>query len=182
LKAPLLGEFSGPPDRRHRLGAMQSIDMRMRRFPPEEEVDYAVVGVGAGGGVLLQRLARAGFHVVGFDAGPFWDTERDWVSDEQGARNLYWNDKRITGGEHPLALGANNSGKGVGGSTVHWASFTPRFHPSDFRTYTEDGVGADWPIAYWDLKPGTSGGRSGVLPVGRSARLPVWTAPNGRRG
>ena len=99
-------------------------------------MDYAIVGVGAGGGVLLQRLARAGFRVVGFDAGPFWDTERDWVSDEKGSHNLYWNDKRITGGEDPLALGANNSGKGVGGGTVHWASFTPRFHPSDFRVYS----------------------------------------------
>ncbi len=125
----------------------------MRRFADSEEVDYAIVGVGAGGGVLLQRLARAGFRVVGFDAGPFWDTERDWVSDEAGSHKLYWNDKRITGGEDPLALGANNSGKGVGGGTVHWAAFTPRFHPSDFQTYTLDGVGADWPLSYSDLKP-----------------------------
>ena len=41
----------------------------------------------------------------------------------------------------------------MGGSTVHWASFVPRFHPSDFRVYSQDGVGADWPISYWDLKP-----------------------------
>ncbi len=132
---------------------MQTIETPMRRFNPDEEVDYAIVGVGAGGGVLLQRLARAGFHVVGFDAGPFWDTERDWVSDEKGSHQLYWNDERITTGKHPLALGENNSGKGVGGGTVHWASFTPRFHPSDFRVYSQDGVGADWPISYWDLKP-----------------------------
>ncbi len=135
------------------LGAMQRIETPMRRFADGEEVDYAIVGVGAGGGVLLQRLARAGFRVIGFDAGPFWDTERDWVSDETGSHKLYWNDKRVTGGEDPLALGANNSGKGVGGGTVHWASFTPRFHPSDFQTHTLDGVGADWPLTYWDLKP-----------------------------
>ncbi len=36
---------------------------------------------------------------------------------------------------------------------MHWAGFTPRFHPSDFRVYSEDGVGADWPISYGDLKP-----------------------------
>jgi choline dehydrogenase-like flavoprotein len=132
---------------------MQKISAPMRRYRDAEEVDYAIVGVGAGGGVLLQRLARAGFRVVGIEAGPFWDTERDWVSDEEGSHHLYWNDARITGGRHPLALGANNSGKGVGGGTVHWASFVPRFHPSDFRVYSEDGVGADWPIAYQDLKP-----------------------------
>ncbi|HEX8926246.1 MAG TPA: GMC family oxidoreductase, partial [Terriglobales bacterium] len=87
------------------------------------------------------------------EAGPFWDTERDWVSDEAGSAKLYWNDLRITGGKDPLTLGANNSGKGVGGGSVHWAAFTPRFHPSDFEVYTRDGVGADWPISYWDLKP-----------------------------
>ncbi len=141
---------SGPA---HMLGPMQRIRTPMRRFADGEEVDYAIVGIGAGGGVLLQRLARAGFRAIGFDAGPFWDTERDWVSDETGSHKLYWNDPRITGGEDPLALGANNSGKGVGGGTVHWASFTPRFHPSDFQTHTLDGVGADWPLTYWDLKP-----------------------------
>ena len=67
-------------------------------FSEYEEVDYLIVGVGSAGGVLLQRLARAGFNVVGLEAGPFWDTERDWVSDEAGSHQLYWNDPRVTGG------------------------------------------------------------------------------------
>ncbi len=135
------------------LGPIQRIKTPMRRFSELETVDYAIVGVGSAGGVLLQRLARAGFQVVGFEAGPFWDTERDWVSDEAGSHNLYWEDLRITGGPDPLTLGANNCGKGVGGGSVHWAAFTPRFHPSDFRVYSEDGVGADWPMSYEELKP-----------------------------
>jgi choline dehydrogenase-like flavoprotein len=153
LKEPLLGAFDGAAGKPHMLGALQKLEAPMRHFAPNDEVDYAIVGTGAGGGVLAQRLARAGFRVVAFDAGPLWDTERDWVSDEKGAHDLYWNDLRITGGDHPLAFGANNSGKGVGGGSVHWASFTPRFHPSDFHTYTLDGVGADWPLTYADLKP-----------------------------
>jgi choline dehydrogenase-like flavoprotein len=36
---------------------------------------------------------------------------------------------------------------------IHYAGYTPRFHPSDFETFTRDGVGADWPIGYADLKP-----------------------------
>ncbi len=36
---------------------------------------------------------------------------------------------------------------------VHYAGYTPRFHPSDFLTRTADGVGADWPISYPDLRP-----------------------------
>jgi choline dehydrogenase-like flavoprotein len=135
------------------LGAMQRLETPMVRFGENDDVDYLVVGVGAGGGVLTQRLARAGYRVLGLEAGPFWDTDRDWVSDEAGSRQLYWEDLRITGGDNPLALGSNNSGKGVGGSTVHWAAFTPRFHPSDFRTHSQDGVGVDWPISYDELKP-----------------------------
>lgn len=80
MKSPLFGEFEAPGNEPHMLGPMQRIETPMRRYPEGEEVDYAIVGVGAGGGVLLQRLARAGFRVLGFDAGPFWDTERDWVS------------------------------------------------------------------------------------------------------
>src|SRR5262249_40656269 len=83
----------------HRLGPMQTIDVPMRHFG-EKEVDCVIVGVGAGGGVMLQRLARAGYSVVGFDAGPFWDSERDWVSDEEGSHNLYWEDLRIIGGKN----------------------------------------------------------------------------------
>ena len=56
-------------------------------------------------------------------------------------------------GDDPVPLGSNNSGRGVGGSMVHYAGYTPRFHPSDFHTYSLDGVGADWPISYADLRP-----------------------------
>ena len=152
MKKPFFGAF-GAPKHDHMLGANQRINVPMRRFRNTDEVDYCIVGVGAGGGVLLQRLARAGFRVVGIEAGPFWDTERDWVSDEAGSYNLYWNELRITGGADPLALGANNSGRGVGGGSVHWAAFTPRLHPSDFRIHSEDGVGVDWPISYAEIKP-----------------------------
>jgi choline dehydrogenase-like flavoprotein len=125
----------------------------MRRFNDSDEVDLVIVGCGAGGGVLLQRLARAGWRVVALDAGPFWDPDADWVSDEVGSHGLYWTEPRVISGEHPVPLGSNNSGRGVGGSTVHFAGYAPRFHPSDFRTFTADGVGADWPISYDDLRP-----------------------------
>jgi choline dehydrogenase-like flavoprotein len=126
---------------------------RMRCFDDEEEVDLVVVGCGAGGSVLAQRLARAGWRVVAMDAGPFWDPDRDWVSDERGSHHLYWNEPRVIGGEDPVPLGSNNSGRGVGGSMVHFAGYAPRLHPSDFRTHSLDGVGIDWPIAYEELRP-----------------------------
>ena len=124
----------------------------MRRFEDEDEVDIVIVGCGAGGSTLLQRLARAGWRAVALDAGPFWDPEVDWVSDEAGSHQLYWNDPRVISGTDPVPMGSNNSGRGVGGSMIHYAGYTPRFHPSDFHTLSRDGVGADWPIRYEDLK------------------------------
>src|SRR5665811_1647361 len=59
---------------------------------------------------------------------------------------------RVISGKDPVPLGSNNSGRGVGGSMVHYAGYAPRFHPSDFETFTRDGVGADWPLDYTDLK------------------------------
>jgi choline dehydrogenase-like flavoprotein len=125
----------------------------MRRFADDDEVDLVIVGAGAGGSVLAQRLARQGWRIVILEAGPFWHPDEDWVSDEAGSHHLYWTQKRIIGGADPIELGKNNSGRGVGGSMVHYAGYTPRFHPSDFATKSVDGVGADWPIAYDDLLP-----------------------------
>jgi choline dehydrogenase-like flavoprotein len=125
----------------------------MCRYGDSDEVDICIVGAGAGGSVLAQRLARAGWRVVIIEAGPFWHPDEDWVSDEAGSHELYWNQKRIIGGADPIELGKNNSGRGVGGSMVHYAGYTPRFHPSDFHTRTVDGVGADWPIDYDQLRP-----------------------------
>jgi choline dehydrogenase-like flavoprotein len=159
---------------RHRLGGLEEVRRRnesawlipndgsrsnhrlrddMRRFDDAEEVDLVVVGAGAGGSVLTQRMARAGWKVVALDAGPFWDPDADWVSDERASHHLYWTEPRQIGGTDPVPLGSNNSGRGVGGSMVHYAGYTPRFHPSDFRVATLDGVGVDWPIAYEDLRP-----------------------------
>jgi choline dehydrogenase-like flavoprotein len=124
----------------------------MARYEESDEVDLCIVGAGAGGSVLAQRLARRGWRIVIIEAGPFWHPDEDWVSDEAGSHELYWTQERVIGGEDPIELGKNNSGRGVGGSMVHYAGYCPRFHPSDFETETRDGVGADWPICYRDLK------------------------------
>jgi choline dehydrogenase-like flavoprotein len=125
----------------------------MRRYADSDEVDLVIVGAGAGGSVLAQRLARHGWRIVMLEAGPFWHPDDDWVSDEAGSHHLYWTQKRIIGGADPIELGKNNSGRGVGGSMIHYAGYCPRFHPSDLRTATLDGVGADWPVSYAELRP-----------------------------
>ena len=135
---------------KHKRG-LQNLD-RMAHYPLTQPVDMLVVGAGAGGLTLAQRLARAGWRVVVLEKGPMWDPDRDWVSDEKGAAPLYWTDTRIISGNDPIEMGKNNSGVGVGGSMTHFAGYVPRFHPSDFEVRTRDGVAVDWPISYWDLK------------------------------
>src|SRR5439155_16663610 len=71
----------------------------MRRHRDVDEVDLAIVGAGAGGSVLAQRLARRGWRIVVLESGPLWDPDRDWVSDEAGQHKLYWTEERIIGGE-----------------------------------------------------------------------------------
>ncbi|MFQ5874990.1 MAG: GMC family oxidoreductase, partial [Dehalococcoidia bacterium] len=41
----------------------------------------------------------------------------------------------------------------VGGSTIIWGAHFPRFHPSDFRVRSLDGVASDWPVSYEQLEP-----------------------------
>jgi len=130
---------------------LQNLD-RMAHYRDDDTVDLVVVGAGAGGGVLAQRLARRGWRVVVLEKGPLWDPDRDWVSDEKGSGGLYWTEKRIVSGNDPISMGKNNSGVGVGGSMAHFAGYVPRLHPSDFEVRTRDGVAVDWPISYDDLR------------------------------
>jgi choline dehydrogenase-like flavoprotein len=119
----------------------------------EEEVDFLIVGTGAGGGTLACKLAEAGFSVIAMDAGPYWRPLEDFASDEVHQAKLYWNDERIVDGADPLRLGSNNSGKSVGGSTVHFAMVSLRFRPEWFKSRSKLGYGVDWPLDWremWD--------------------------------
>ena len=124
----------------------------MRCYDDSEEVDFAIVGTGAGGGTLACKLAEAGFSVVAFDAGPFWRPLEDFVSDENWQGGLYWTDERITGGADPVELGSNNSGRGVGGSTVHYTMIALRWRPEWFKCKSTLGYGRDWPISFDELE------------------------------
>src|SRR5206468_950251 len=53
----------------------------------------------------------------------------------------------------PIELGANVTGKGVGGSTTHFAMVALRMHESDFMVRSLDGVAHDWPFRYEELEP-----------------------------
>ncbi len=123
----------------------------MRDFRLEEPVDFVVVGTGAGGGTLSCRLAELGFSVVALDAGPFFRPLEDFASDETEQTKLYWLDHRVVDGANPITMGGKNSGKAVGGSTVHFAMVSLRFRPEWFRSRSVLGYGADWPLDWREM-------------------------------
>nr|WP_238455526.1 GMC family oxidoreductase [Desulfolucanica intricata] len=118
-----------------------------------DEADICIVGAGAAGGVLAYELSKAGFKVVVIEAGPYWNPQTDFASDELTMNYLGWQETRLTAGNDPLDFGHNNSGRGVGGGTTHFTGVFLRFHESDFKVKTYDGVADDWPITYEDLEP-----------------------------
>ncbi|MFD1467661.1 GMC family oxidoreductase [Hymenobacter caeli] len=120
---------------------------------PLEEVDCVVIGLGAGGAPLLARLAQAGLKVVALEAGPWHNPEKDFATDERAQDFLFWNDERLSAGGDPLAMGKNNSGTGVGGSTLHYTAYTPRPLPDDLHIKRDFDKGEDWPLTYDDLAP-----------------------------
>lgn len=127
-----------------------------------EPVDVLIVGAGASGSIVARTMAQAGFSVTCLEQGN-WIGTSDYASDKLEWELLHgttWNynpnhRKRpedypceVSDSEiHPVMFNA------VGGSTVHYAAEWTRLLPSDFRTYSLDGVGDDWPISYWDLAP-----------------------------
>ena len=123
----------------------------MREYREDEEVDFVIVGTGAGGGPLACKLAEAGFSVVAMDAGPYFRPLEDFVSDESEQSKLYWTDDRIVDGDNPIVLGSNNSGKVVGGSTVHFAMVSLRFRPEWFKSRSKLGYGFDWPLDWREM-------------------------------
>ena len=124
----------------------------MARHSESAPVDLVVVGAGAG-----RRHARAAARAKGLAdrrprEGPVLGSRPRLGLRREGLRRALLDDNRIIGGTDPIEMGKNNSGVGVGGSMTHFAGYVPRFHPSDFEVRTRDGVAADWPISYRELK------------------------------
>lgn len=124
----------------------------MRRYPTTETVDAVIIGTGAGGAPMMAVLAEAGLSVVALEAGK-WHAPASHTPDEEQAGDIYWLEERLSDGKNPQPFGGNNSGTGVGGSTLHFGAFMPRLDARDMTLHTETGQGRDWPIRYEALLP-----------------------------
>ena len=122
------------------------------------ECDVVVVGSGASGSVACQVLVDHGYSVICIEKGDYWSGDfatdsLDWESKKPSFDpNIRKNraDYSVDTSDSPIDIANFN---GVGGSTVLFSGHYPRFHPSDFKTMTLDGVGVDWPFGYDALTP-----------------------------
>ncbi|HCG90481.1 MAG TPA: choline dehydrogenase [Dehalococcoidia bacterium] len=124
--------------------------------------DVLVIGAGASGAALTWSLSKSGIKVVcleqgdwlPFDAFPATLPESPirWQTDFHPDPNIRNNpaDYPINDKNTPIAPLMYN---GVGGSTLHYGSHIPRFHPSDFKVKTVDGIADDWPLTYDEIEP-----------------------------
>ncbi|MBS0642978.1 MAG: GMC family oxidoreductase [Proteobacteria bacterium] len=125
-------------------------------------VDVLIIGTGASGAAVAWSLAETKMRIVCMEQGD-WQTPsqyptsgRDWEARQLSDMHHNPNRRRretdypINGAESDIQVANFN---GVGGSTVLYAGHFPRFHPSDFRVKTLDGVADDWPIDYQTLEP-----------------------------
>lgn len=130
----------------------------------EERADVLVIGSGAAGAAVAWRLAELGAKVVCLEQGD-WVEIGDYPSTRpnyeiqrrRGQFNFNPNVRKRPEDYPVTDAGGNPAGvmmfNAVGGTTIHWSGHFPRFHPSDFRVKTLDGVADDWPIRYEDLEP-----------------------------
>ncbi len=130
----------------------------------EDVFDVCVIGTGAGGGVMLKELTAAGMRVVALERGPQLSTSQ--FSDDELA--VMWRDTLFSPDQvetYRIAEGAptetgrfNAIAHCVGGTMTHWAAWSWRFRPDEFKVLSTDGpvAGAslaDWPIDYDELEP-----------------------------
>jgi choline dehydrogenase-like flavoprotein len=135
--------------------------------------DAIIVGSGAGGGMATKILSEAGMKVALIEAGPFFDPKDPktmtqmkwpWESPRRGASStrafgdydMSWGDWKVEGEPYTQAEGTDFMwwrSRMLGGRTNHWGRISLRFGPDDFKRRDIDGLGANWPISYDDIKP-----------------------------
>jgi len=143
----------------------------MAQFTPATEVDFVVIGSGAGGGIMAKQLSTAGFSVVVLEQGGWGKygkeheyTKDEYLNDEGGIDYQLMTDPtrqpntfRRTDKEKATS-GSHSYGCVVGGGTVTYGGSSWRHLPWEFNEATHTGGVAgtglqDWPITYEEIEP-----------------------------
>jgi choline dehydrogenase-like flavoprotein len=131
-----------------------------------DRTDVLIIGAGASGATAAKVLTERGLRVVALEKGP-WRTKETFSGDELASINRYdlWPDPLLN--PRTVRDGVDQETRTelfcpvpqmVGGGTVHWQGWLPRFTEDDFRFHTVVGDVpgaslADWPITYAELEP-----------------------------
>jgi choline dehydrogenase-like flavoprotein len=139
----------------------------------QQEYDVIVVGSGAAGGMCAYVLACSGVRVLMLEAGrdydpvtetPMFQLPRDaplrGASTPEKPFGFYdatvdggW---RVPGEPYSSAEGTDFlwwRARMLGGRTNHWGRISLRMGPYDYKPYSRDGLGFDWPMTYEDVAP-----------------------------
>ncbi|MDP2716631.1 GMC oxidoreductase [Rheinheimera sp.] len=142
----------------------------------QQEYDVIVVGSGAGGGMSALILSIAGLKVLMLEAGRHYDpvTETPMFNLPKDAplrgastpdKPFGFYDATVDGGwqvpGEPYTQASREPqqrfdwwrARMLGGRTNHWGRISLRNGEYDFKPYSRDGLGLDWPINYADLAP-----------------------------
>jgi choline dehydrogenase-like flavoprotein len=141
--------------------------------PANSLVDVIIVGSGAAGGMAAYSLTKAGLHCLLLEAGRDYDplAEVNMLAPESDAplRGAATPDKpfgyfdatvgggwQVDGEPYTMHEGSDfrlYRPRMLGGRTNHWGRHVPRWGPYDFKPFSRDGLGVDWPIGYEDVAP-----------------------------
>lgn len=180
----------------------------------KDEYDVAIIGSGAGGGQMAYTLTMAGVNCVMLEAGrdyqPAAETPMFNTADNSplGGTSTpdkplgFW-DSTIDGGwqvpGEPYTQASSDPrdqyrwwrSRMMGGRTNHWGRISLRNGPYDFKSYTRDGLGFDWPITYDEVAPyytkvekliGVFGTNEGLENIPHSPKGVLLPPPKGRVG
>ena len=145
----------------------------MQIIEQAEVYDAIIVGSGAGGGMAANILSENGLRVAVVEAGPFFDPKdpktmtqmkNPWESPRRGAStnrafgdfDMSWGDWEVEGEPYTTVEDTEFKwwrARMLGGRTNHWGRISLRFGPTDFKHRDVDGLGANWPISYDEVKP-----------------------------
>lgn len=115
-----------------------------------DHYDVIIIGTGAGGGTLLNRIAPSGKKILVLERGPFLLREKDNWS-YHGSFKYYSSEAMYNkdGGEiHPGFC------YHVGGNTKVYGAALFRLRERDFEKFQHrDGISPEWPLKYRDFEP-----------------------------
>ena len=133
----------------------------MRQFRPQDEVDFVVIGSGAGGGIMAKQLSMAGFSVVVLEQGGWgkYGHAQDYIKDELLNRNLSPEVRLLSdptrqrntfrrNDREEADPGRHSYGCVVGGATVTYGGSSWRHLPWEFNEASTLGTIADTGLAY----------------------------------